>query len=68
MNISDLQQKYVEVKSLRRSGWISKILLNKKFKWKLSPFQPIRVYVKIAQIDQFTNIARNSLSFSYDEL
>ena len=36
--ISDFQQKYVEVKSLRRSGWISNILLNKKLIWNLSLF------------------------------
>ena len=44
MDFSDFQQKYVMVKSLRRSGSISNILLNKKLKRKLSLFQPIRVY------------------------
>ena len=41
IDISDFQQKYVIVKSLRRSGWI----LNIKLKSKLSPIQLTKVYV-----------------------
>ena len=36
--IRGLQQKYVEVKSLRSSGWISNILLKEKSKFILSVF------------------------------
>ena len=32
--INDLQQKYANVKSLRRSGWTSNILLYKILGWK----------------------------------
>ena len=37
-DISDIQQKYVKVKSLRRSSWISNILLYKTLEWNLSFF------------------------------
>ena len=43
--IRGFQQKYVEVKSLRRSGWISNILLYKILRWKLSGFFPYRLLV-----------------------
>ena len=44
LSISDFHLKYKEVKSPRRSGWISKILPNKKLKSNLSSYQ---VYVHI---------------------
>ena len=36
--IGVFQQKYAEVKSLRRSGWISNILLKEKLNLKLAVF------------------------------
>ena len=36
--IGVFQQKYAEVKSLRKSGWTSNILLKEKSKFKLSVF------------------------------
>ena len=44
LSISDFHQKYIEVKTPRRSGWISNILSNKKLKSNLSSYQ---VYVHI---------------------
>ena len=42
--IINFHQKCVEVQSLRRSGWISNILLNKKLIWNLSLFQVASLY------------------------
>ena len=42
--IIDFHQKYAEVKSLRRSGEISNILLSKKLIWNLSLFQVASLY------------------------
>ena len=42
--VNDLHQKYAKVKSLRRSGWISNILLYKILGWKLSVFFPNSLY------------------------
>ena len=39
LSISDFHQKYIEVKTPRRSGWISNILSNKKLKSNLSSYQ-----------------------------
>ena len=60
--ISDFQQKYVEVKSLRRSGQISNILLNKKLICNLSPFQVASLYLLWYSLKQWTYSGK-SLNF-----